>query len=198
MSVLSVLFLGAIAVLLFYKVVTRRHKILLAKIVIALALCLLVIAAVLVLVDKRREARESAILRSVSVRYVPNDNCRQPTVDSTVNPFDCLGDRSDTLKSVSFELCNRGSDSVSDVTFFPITRRTGRSTEHLVGQRYVTRLGELVLDESYSDNIFHSDYILAPAACTTLVWSGGSYIVLDSVVVSNKSVTLVGATHPAP
>jgi hypothetical protein len=164
MNELVGVFLVLITVLLFYRWVERRHKIVIAKLLVgAIVLVGLVIgwAAYRNKADDRLRSRR---LRSVSLFFVPDTTIEK-------DPLRKYYAR-DTLSRVSFRLCNNGPDTVLKLAFYPETFISGRSTPHEV--RVPGR------GETFSSNLFDSDFILAPRDCTTLTWTG-HFQVLDSV-----------------
>jgi hypothetical protein len=190
--------LVVIASILFYRLVSRHHKVLLAKTAGGIIVLLLLIALIATLIDARRTARADAVLRSVGVRYVPTASDQDVSADSSINPSTYFERTVDTLTSVSFELCNNGMDTVAKVVFFPRTKTRGRSSAYTVAQQYINRFGKVTLGDSYSDNRFSSDFILAPDQCTILTWSGGTYVVRDTVTVRNESVEFMTDVRLAP
>jgi len=151
--------LFVLAVLLFYRWVERRHKILIGKFALVGAALLIVIAVFAWVSSRRRNEKLEALRRSVSVQFV-RDTARM-----------LLG--SDTVRQVSFRLCNSGSDTVTYVSFWPKTLRRGRSTQYDLVPAFT--------EGGYRSNEFTSDYILVPGNCIVLTWQG-EYVVLDTVI----------------
>ena len=164
--------LAVIALILFYRVVERRHKILLGKIVLGISV---LVAAVVVILWRREAAkseRAEAIQRSVAIAFLPDSAYRA----KQENPFLALLAGSDTAKEISFELCNKGKDTVTEVNFRPVTAHKGRSTQEDVLQS--TSAG-------YQDPYLKSDYILKPGDCTRLTWTATGqhrFVLLDTVI----------------
>ncbi len=176
MEAVIALALIAIMVLLFYRLVERRHKILLAKLLLGLLVLVVLGFGGVYAHGRISDAREARRRQSVRITYLP---------DSTLaalksNPvFAVLAP--DTVKEIRFRLCNVGPDTVLRVSFAPVTLRRGRSTEHdvLVWLPY----------EAYVPNELSSDLILAPRDCSVMTWSGQQYLVLDTVIARVTSVT---------
>lgn len=172
----------AIAGLLFYRLVDRRHKVVFGKVLLGI-LALVVVGLGLVLgEDRRNESSAEARKRSVRITYVSD----KPSLDTSssadrTRPLSDYQLREDTVDEVSFELCNDGSDTVTTVTFSPKTLRTHRSTEYALSIERDGRRRIL--------NDLTSDYILVPRACVQLTWPG-RFVLLDSVVAAPESVAV--------
>jgi hypothetical protein len=164
---LTNILLVAIALLLFYKLVERRHKILLGKVLGALALVTVLVVAALSLGEQARFNRDHQRLASVSVKFVAP---RQGSAD--VRHWNGAPD---TVNSVSFALCNSGNQPVESVSFDPTTYRANRSTPYQLP----------IAPLPYQDRVLSaltSDYVIPPKNCVTLTWTGW-YQVFDSVSV---------------
>lgn len=146
MQALFALALATIACVLFYRLVERRHKVLLAKIVLGvLAFVVLGVVAAFVS-DDRRQAREEARRRGLKITFIR----------------DTLSPRGREPGAV-FRLCNRSDDTVTSVSFRPVSTDRGRSTEH--------PLIEPVPPAVYVSEWLESDYILSPSRCVVLTWA---------------------------
>lgn len=164
-----------IAAILFYRLVERRHKILLAKILGVIVLLAGLTIGMLFYFDRRKEAAERDRLNAVSITFI------RPAPDSTRNPF--RDEHSDTVSQASFLVCNRSNKRLIDLEFFPHTFHQGRSTPYDLA---ISEPGRL-----FPYNSFRSDVILAPTVCTRLTWSG-RYQVFDSVEAVPFSVKYEG------
>ena len=159
MQFLIAVSLTAIALTLAYKLIERRHKLLILKSIGGALLLGATGAGILWTIQRRAEGREIALQASVTIVYAPDS--AQAIVAS--NPWRKYGGVADTLTSLPFKICNNSTVSISSITFTPKTRITGRSTEYDV---IVPRVGEYAAASSLS-----SDYVLAPSQCTSLSWS---------------------------
>lgn len=181
MEILIAVSLVIIATILFYRLVERKHKIVVAKIMAALLLLAASGAVILWQSDTRATSRQDAIQRSVSVQFEPDSAYAHRY--SSDNPFLAMYERTDTLSTMSFRMCNQGKDTVESVSFRPATRKRGRSTEYDVA----TNRGY----GQYSDSRLRSDFILAPKECNTVTWPSGAsrqFILLDTVLADNVMV----------
>ena len=165
MDVIAAVALSVIAVLLFYRWVERRHKVLVGRVVLGL-LGLGGATAVLAWSASDRESeRMTRLQRSVSVSYVPDSTAaRRRAVD---------GVSADTVSGITFHICNSGDVRVRSVEFWPKTLRRGRSTEY-----------DIVLQSPngpYRSNQLSSDFILNPRTCVDVTWPG-EFTLLDTVV----------------
>jgi hypothetical protein len=177
MELLIGLSLAAIAVIMFYRLVERRHKIVLAKIVGGL--CLLGVGGLawMMVTERRDSARRERLQRSVVVTLaIPDSVPHRYSLGNLLSSGSV--NRHDTLSNVSFRLCNRGSDTVTSIEFTPKTVFRGRSTEYDIVQP--SERGD------YVTPTLSSDYILVPGSCSTLTWSSGGrrmFVLYDSVVI---------------
>jgi hypothetical protein len=170
---ICLLLLTAIA---FYRWVERRHKIVLAKALAALAILVAAGFALIFYQERQADAAHARLQRSVAILFI------RPNVDTISDPVVqyLASIKEDTLSSVTFRLCNRGSDTVSSVRFWPKTSRIGRSTEY-----------DLVILETWprqTTNEFFSDVILAPGGCTELTWSDRWFRIMNMVNAGSVSV----------
>ena len=187
MQIGILLVLTAIATILFYRVVERRHKILLGKM---LAVCGFAVAIVLVTRFWRINARERAEtavrvatdsvisaqnsldLRALTVQYLA-DSMRltvrvNPRYDASLAPY---SSRLDTTTTVVFLLCNVATDTIDEAQIHAWTWRRGHSNrESLFGADPRT-----------------SDKVLAPRNCATAAFEG-HFAVFDSVEASAMPV----------
>ena len=179
MSVLIGLSLAIIAAILFYRLVERRHKLLIGWVALGLVLLAALGIGSLFAYAQWTNHRYQQQLKSVNITFVP------PSPDTALQRKDPVGyylsRYGPTRQEVTFHICNTGKDTVTGVTFYPKAVSRGRSTQH---DLEVSRPG------SYSTNTFESDYILPPRECADLTWNGGTYKVLDSIVAEPTYVTV--------
>ena len=175
MDLLIVIILATLAVLLVYRFVEQRHKVVLAKVMVAM----LVLAGIgiggLAWFLWSQEAAEAKLLGSVTVEFLDDDDA---VAQSLLRELRTGMPRADTLQELSFRICNNWESAVELVVFEPKTFRRGRSTPRDMVVPEQRRLYEPV---NLRANHFASDVILTPSECTSLSWTGGVYLVLDSV-----------------
>jgi hypothetical protein len=187
----------AITLLLFYRFVERRHKVIVAKLLgVGLGLALLA-GGIYLYPAWRSSARYEQAIAHVAVTYLAPDTvtaaAKQDSSESIlkrmrrerVNPFDQLrrAEQPDTVKSIAFRVCNNGPDTVFKVSFEPKRLRHGRST---IEQVIVDPVGLMDLTPNIP-RVLQTDHILAPDSCVELVWSG-NYMTKDSVFARVSSI----------
>ena len=129
METLIAVSLLAIAGILFHRLVDRRHKTLFGKVLAGILALTIVSLGVALAWAQRNDSRAEARKRSVRITY----QLDKPSLDTLEGVqslramIDLLSD--DTVDHARFELCNVGSDTVTRVTFSPITlREAGRAS----------------------------------------------------------------------
>ena len=185
MNTLLAVSLAALACLLFYRFVERRHKVLFAKLAGAIGILVALGAFVLWGFERRRASRRQRVQASVSVLFAPDSAYLHRY--SSDNPFLSALVRTDTLSAIAFRLCNGGIDTVTSVSFRPVTWRRQRSTKYnaVVSTEPYTAY-------AYVDPQLSSDYILAPKACVSLTWtasSGQDFVLMDTTAAADILVS---------
>lgn len=182
-----------IAAILFYKVVEPRHKVLVGKVL--LGGTILVALAIFVSGDAERqrkragklaERQKEKVRQAVTVQFV------RDSIETTnsygicgLYPGGSDGCPQDTTRALRFRICNQSSETLTSVTFSPLTAVKGRSTEY--GMVMTSR--PLQQAQPHPVNQLVSDYILPPKRCSEITWSG-VYFVRDSVFARIVDVTL--------
>jgi hypothetical protein len=172
--------LAVIAAILFYKFVERKHKVLIAKVVVGLAALAGLAVVVMWSLENQAIARERMAekqrLASVIVLFV------RPGKDAHH-----WGKSTDTVGGALFQLCNHGTRRVTSVAFVATTYEAERSTPHelqVMAPWEIPGAARMPWDTA---SPFHSDFILDPNKCVSLTWPGW-YQVFDSVSVAVTDV----------
>ena len=199
----------SIAAILFYRLVERRHKIVVGKVALGLG----VLAVLAILADANKERQQAAAFyqaqaereqraKAVKIDYM-GESLRTTKTLSLYCQLLPETQRSgcketvDTLRMLTFQFCNTGRDTVYSVLFTPLTVLKGRSTEYAVvpAEASADKAFVGLLAASTAPGNIRSDRILPPAACTLSRWEGG-FSVKDSVFVRLDEVTGPFAASP--
>jgi hypothetical protein len=156
--------LSVIAAILFYRLVERRHKIILARVAIGVAVLVGLGAAYLAWSSHRAAAEDEKRRKAVSVVFIP---ATSPKPDDGLPRF-----VPDTVTFLTFRVCNEAHDTLASVTFLPKARYRGRSGEHDL---------TVAVTGVYVDPAFSSDFEVAPHSCSSVSFKG-RFVVLDTVV----------------
>jgi len=167
-AVLAIL-LSLIAAILFYRLVERRHKILLAKALAAV--CILGLLAFAISAWRTKSAEEASAARN-SAALTRNENALVVTFlpESTrqlppEKPLYLQENR------IAFRICSTATDTIDAATITAYTWATGHSSRQSVA--FDSRRPDSV-------GVLTSDLVLAPKACAVAVFDG-FFKIRDSV-----------------
>jgi hypothetical protein len=151
--------LAAIAAILFYRLVERRHKLWVLKGLAVIAV-ISVLAAIAIYVrgraydSKMVHMRESAEVTLVGIVPVVEPH------DSSNPLLRYLG-----VTELHFQVCNKFNEATKTVEFRVAGRNAGHSTEYAIERSPYARLME-------GATSFSTDRILSPGECDTLTFYG--------------------------
>jgi hypothetical protein len=169
----SVVLLSIVALLLFYRFVEKRHKLVVGKLVLVIVGLAALGIGVLLASNAYSSWREAADRSHVSIAFSADTSATGAEADRLDTTLSFLGRSTDRI---AFRICNHGDDTVLSVAFRPKAHRFGHSTVYDVDQ---TRDGSL--------GVLESDDIVAPASCV-LVPFFGTFQLYDTVFTQIQDV----------
>lgn len=175
MQTLLALSLAAMAALLFYRFVERRHKLLLAKVgAVLLALVGLGLGAIHYS-NSRDNRRWTQRRNRIAISVLR---------DSMTDPLEKIIGRRDTTALLQLRICNQADLPIEHLSLTVATYVEGRSTAHeaLLSQRS---------SYSYPPPQIETDYIIPSGSCKTLLWQG-RFFLADSVAAKVYSARFAG------
>ena len=198
----------AIAAILFYRFVERRHKVLLGRVLLTLAALGGVATGISHCVEREREAAALREERAAEERQSARDRSVDISLWSVAGKArERLGGLLPSIPGarggITFRLCNRGRDTVHRVTFWPKAFTSGRSTAYpvavdrpyapsnLPGPDYPSSAQLTFAPEGIitAANRFSTDAIIPPGACFDEYWNDGAFLPRDSVALQAQRVT---------
>jgi hypothetical protein len=168
--------LAVIAGLLFYRVVERRHKIVLFKALLAVVGVSALGVGLLLLKRLYDQRQEERLLASVTITFMSDSVTQEGSPKKSIpdRPWDRQG-----LRVAWFRICNQGTDTVLSVDFVPKTRRRAHSGEH-----------NIVEWEGNAQGVLSPDDVIPPTSCVTIpfVAFSGTFDIDDTVFASARDV----------
>jgi hypothetical protein len=175
----------SIAAILFYKLVDREHKLMVAKLALAIVVLGVFYGFAVEFYDYKTDKRanqkawdeamaELEMLSGADVKFVGDSTTTVSSPDTycklyTSDPHAKCPDRVSEITTVTFRICNRSQGkTITRVRFVPKTAARGHSSSYDLEKKSDGPM--------HLRNTLESDRILSPRECADEGWSGYYYL----------------------